>query len=58
MIINGKYDTNNPPKYAKELHTNLPKSTLVIIDKAGHFSPWIEQREVTFEEIDKWLSKE
>ncbi|MEJ8605667.1 alpha/beta hydrolase [Riemerella anatipestifer] len=57
LIINGKYDTNNPPKYAKELHTNLPKSTLVIIDKAGHF-PWIEQKEVTFEEIDNWLSKE
>ena len=54
LIINGKYDTNNLPEFATELHFRLPNSKLVIIDKAGHF-PWIEQREQTFNEINKWL---
>ncbi|QDP86557.1 alpha/beta hydrolase [Chryseobacterium sp. SNU WT5] len=54
LIINGRFDTNNPPKYADELHKNLPNSKLVLIDKSGHF-PWIEQPEKTFEEINKWL---
>lgn len=54
LIINGKYDTNNPEEFAEELHFWVPKSTLVIIDKAGHF-PWIEQPTETFKEIKKWL---
>ena len=54
LIINGKYDTNNPPKYAEELHNNLPNSKLLIVNKAGHF-PWIENQKETFSEIEKWL---
>jgi len=54
LIINGKYDTNNPPKYVKELHNVLPNSKLVLIDKAGHF-PWIENSDKTFEEIESWI---
>ena len=54
IIINGKYDTNNLPEFATELHFRLPNSKLVIIDKSGHF-PWIEQSEQTFNEIYKWL---
>ena len=54
LIINGKYDTNNLPEFATELHLRLPNSKLVIVDKAGHF-PWIEQREQTFNELNKWL---
>jgi len=54
LIINGKFDTNNPPKYAEELHKVLPNSKLVLIDKAGHF-PWIENSEKTFQEIEKWI---
>lgn len=54
LIINGKYDTNNLPEFATELHFRLPNSKLVIIDKSGHF-PWIEQSEQTFNEINKWL---
>lgn len=56
LIINGKFDTNNSPRYAEELQRNLPNSKLVLIDKSGHF-PWIEQPEQTFEEINKWLAE-
>ena len=57
LIVNGKFDTNNPPKYVEQLHNELPQSSLFIIDKAGHF-PWVEQPEETFKVINKWLSKE
>lgn len=56
LIINGKYDTNNPPKYAEKLNQVLPNSELVIIDKAGHF-PWIENSNETFNKINIWLNK-
>lgn len=56
LIINGKFDTNNPPEFAEELQENLPNSKLVLLDKSGHF-PWIEQSENTFEEIFKWLKE-
>ena len=56
LIINGKFDTNNPPEFAEELQRNLPHSKLVLLDQSGHF-PWIEQPEKTFEEIDKWLKE-
>lgn len=55
LIINGKYDTNNPIKFTKELHQQLPNSKLVLIDKAGHF-PWIEQKQQTFSAINQWLT--
>lgn len=54
LILNGKYDTNNPPNSVEKLHTVLPNSTLVLIDKAGHF-PWVEQPEKSFAAIFKWL---
>lgn len=56
LIINGKYDTNNAPKFAEKLNHILPNSKLVIIDKAGHF-PWIENSKQTFKQIDIWLNK-
>ncbi|SUX48784.1 alpha/beta fold hydrolase [Chryseobacterium indoltheticum] len=56
LIINGKYDTNNMPEFATELHFRLQNSKLVLIDNTGHF-PWIEQPEKTFTEIEKWLRK-
>ncbi len=56
MIINGRFDTNNPPEFAQELQRNLPNSKLVLLDKSGHF-PWIEQPEMTFGEINKWLTE-
>ncbi|MGA9212283.1 alpha/beta fold hydrolase [Kaistella sp.] len=54
LIINGKFDTNNAPEFAEELHRNLPNSKLILLDKSGHF-PWIEQPDNTFKEIFKWL---
>ncbi|MCT2560845.1 alpha/beta hydrolase [Chryseobacterium sp. pc1-10] len=54
LIINGKYDTNNPPEYAEQLHQLLPNSTFILIEKAGHF-PWAEDPEITFKAIEKWL---
>ncbi|MCK0199339.1 alpha/beta fold hydrolase [Ornithobacterium rhinotracheale] len=56
LIINGKYDTNNPVQYVQKLHNVIPNSTLVTIDKSGHF-PWIEASEDTFKEINKWLNE-
>ena len=56
MIINGRFDTNNPPEFAQELQRNLPNSKLVLLSKSGHF-PWIEQPEMTFGEINKWLTE-
>ncbi|MGX7666748.1 alpha/beta fold hydrolase [Flavobacterium pedocola] len=56
LIVNGIYDTNNPPEFAERLQKALPKSALLLIDKAGHF-PWIENPEETFKGIEKWLNK-
>lgn len=56
LIINGRSDTNNPPGSAEELHKVLPHSTLVLIEKAGHF-PWIENSDETFYKIEKWLNE-
>lgn len=56
LIINGKYDTNNSPEFAEKLHEVLPISTLVLIEKSGHF-PWVENKEKTFDEINNWLNK-
>jgi proline iminopeptidase len=54
LIINGKYDTNNPREYTRQLHDVLPNSQWVEIDSSGHF-PWIENAHKTFEEVGKWL---
>jgi proline iminopeptidase len=35
-IINGRYDAVCPPLTAYRLHRKLPKSKLVIVDRAGH----------------------
>jgi proline iminopeptidase len=36
VIINGRYDLICPPKTAYRLHRALPKSKLVIVERAGH----------------------
>lgn len=38
IMINGRYDVINPPLNAYKLHQKLPKSKLVIVEKAGHAS--------------------
>ena len=44
MIINGRYDAICPPLTAYRLHKKLPKSKLVIVERAGHttMEPGIE----------------
>lgn len=56
LIINGRHDTNNLPKYAKALNDVLANSKLILIDNAGHF-PWIENSEKTFLEIENWVKR-
>ncbi len=36
IIVNGRYDTVCPPLAAYRLHQKLPRSTLVIVERAGH----------------------
>jgi proline iminopeptidase len=36
VIVNGRYDVLCPPRFAYRLHKMLPKSELVIAEKAGH----------------------
>lgn len=54
LIVNGVSDTNNPPEFARKLSEQIPGSSLILVEKSGHF-PWIENKEVTFGEIRKWL---
>jgi proline iminopeptidase len=35
-IVNGRYDVICPPKTAFKLHNKLPKSKLIIVERAGH----------------------
>ncbi len=56
LILNGKYDTNNPPEFAEKLRALLPNSGLVLIDKAGHF-PWIENEGDFFSAMEEWLEE-
>ena len=36
IIVNGRYDIVCPPVTAYRLHKKLPKSKLIIVEKAGH----------------------
>ncbi len=56
LILQGKFDTNNPPKLAAKLNSKIPNSTLIFIEKAGHF-PWVEQPSESFDKILSWLKK-
>jgi len=54
LILNGKYDTNNPPEYVKQLRNTLLNARLVLLDEAGHF-PWVETPGPFFKTIEEWL---
>lgn len=54
LILNGKYDTNNPPAYAQQLKDSLPHATLLLLDAAGHF-PWVEAPAPFFKALRQWL---
>jgi len=36
VIVNGRYDVICPPITAYKLHKKLPKSELIIVERAGH----------------------
>lgn len=54
LILQGEYDTNNPPKLVQKLSQKIPNTTLIMVPKAGHF-PWVEQAELSFKAIFNWL---
>lgn len=54
LILQGKWDTNNPPESVEKLHQSLPTSDLIWIEQAGHF-PWVEQPDESFTKIENWL---
>ncbi len=56
LILQGKWDTNNPPELVEKLHQELPTSTLIWMENSGHF-PWVEQPEESFDQIEKWLTE-
>lgn len=56
LILQGNWDTNNPPESVEKLHRELPTSTLIWMKKSGHF-PWVEQPKESFEQIEKWLTE-
>lgn len=56
LILQGTHDTNNPPKLVENLHQQIPNSTLVFIEKSGHF-PWVEEPMESFDEIFRWLDQ-
>ena len=37
ILINGRYDMYCPPETAYRLHKLLPKSQLIIVERAGHW---------------------
>ncbi len=55
LILQGRFDTNNPPEMTEKLNQQLPNSELIFIEEAGHF-PWVEQPEKSFKAISKWLN--
>ena len=57
LLLNGRYDTNNPPQAVEALARKIPHAFLVIVEQAGHF-PWVEQPVIAFEAILRWCSKQ
>lgn len=56
LLIVGDSDIMTPVKYSQYLHDQLPKSTLEIIEQAGH-SVMLEQWETVNDVIMDWVSE-
>jgi proline iminopeptidase len=54
LIIVGEDDFICSPASARFIHGKINDSTLLVIEKAGHF-PWLEQPEAFFEGIRSFL---
>ncbi|MBN2412269.1 alpha/beta hydrolase, partial [candidate division KSB1 bacterium] len=48
ILINGRYDMYCPPVTAYRLHKMLPKSQLIIVERAGH---WMGEKPIEKELI-------
>ncbi len=53
LIIAGTADTLTPPKYAEYLDAQIPDSTLVVLEGAGHMFP-VERAAETAQAIRAW----
>lgn len=56
LILQGRFDTNNPPIMVEKLNRRIPNSELIFMEESGHF-PWVEQPTESFNQIFEWLDK-
>lgn len=56
LVIGGGQDGINPPAVQIEMADALPASTLVLIERSGHFTP-LEQPEVVASHVATWLGQ-
>jgi pimeloyl-ACP methyl ester carboxylesterase len=56
LVLDGRQDPVCPLAESERIHAGIAGSELVAIDKAGHF-PWIEQREVFFAAVGRFLRR-
>jgi pimeloyl-ACP methyl ester carboxylesterase len=54
MILGGKLDQRTTPVEHEALASEIPESTLVIIDGAAHFTA-LEQAEAVTQALAEWL---
>lgn len=54
MVLVGEDDELTPPALAREMHTNIPDSRLVVVPECGHLSP-IEKPDEVNAAIIEWL---
>jgi proline iminopeptidase len=56
LLIVGENDWINDPSGVQLMAQKIPKNTLTILEKCGHFI-WLDQREKFFAAIQKFLKK-
>lgn len=57
LVLVGRQDAITPPKVAEEMHANLGRGRLVVIEDCGHLSP-IEQPHAVSAVLRYWLQDE
>lgn len=56
LILVGEQDRTTTPRAARDLHTGIPSSELVVITNAGHMS-YVEQPEIYFSAVRQFFKK-
>lgn len=54
LITIGRHDFICPLPLSERIHAGIPNSLLVIFEESGHF-PWLEEPELFFAELDRFL---